>query len=178
MIWDTLVYAQDWLKEYIYCIECFFKSFSWRYFMLNLTMFTLIIPVWRIHGRDTRSFNLEIIFWQDDNHFLFVISNLIYFMNLVWKGDVNLMLRRQVKNPLVAHISPTHHDGIHGIMGRNLFWISHDNNPMFSIIFWGSGKNFNGFSIVFQASTGKKDWGKIPGPGNLMLDIPLISIFW
>ena len=85
------------LVERRYCIECFFKSFSWRYFMLNLTMFTLIIPVWRIHGRDTRSFNLEIIFWQDDNHFLFVISNLIYFMNLVWKGDVNLMLRRQVK---------------------------------------------------------------------------------
>ena len=34
---------------------------------------------------------------------------------------------------------------------------------MFSIIFWGSGKNFHFFFVVivvFQASTGKKPWGK------------------
>lgn len=45
------------------------------------------VHAWKMSG------NLKIIFWQDDNHFLFVISNLIYCMNLVWKGDVNLMLR-------------------------------------------------------------------------------------
>ena len=110
----------------------------------------------------------------------FCLSFLTWFTlwTLFEKGMSTWCYVGRLKNPLVAHISPTHHDGIHGIMGRNLFWISHDNNPMFSIIFWGSGKNFNGFSIVFQASTGKKDWEKIPGPGNLMLDIPLISIFW
>ena len=38
------------------------------------------------------------------------------------------------------------------------------------------------FYLVFQASTGKKLWEKIteeiPGPGNLMLNIPLVFVFF
>ena len=31
---------------------------------------------------------------------------------------------------------------------------------MFNVIFWGSGEIFHTFLIVFQASAGKKLWGK------------------
>ena len=47
-------------------------------------------------------------------------------------------------------------------------------SPIFNIIFWEFVEILHGFFLVFQASTGKKK-EKITGPGNLMLNIPLMT---
>ena len=48
--------------------------------------------------------------------------------------------------------------------------------PMVSIIFWGCGEISIVFLVNFQASTGKKYWGKNMGPVYLMLNILFIYL--
>ena len=70
----------------------------------------------------------------------FCLSFLTWFTlwTLFEKGMSTWCYVGRLKNPLVAHISPTHHDGMYGIMGRNLFWISYENINFRRRLWWSS----------------------------------------